>query len=126
MNETRKHIDAAINAALRPAPDFDAFVTEAERAAAAVDKANGAADFLRRCEGRWYMFASSFGPMLSPVLAVAVRSRVGESWAAYIAGVPIRAAEDDALAQAVYMNGTKLAETQARGLFPYVKGEYRQ
>ena len=80
------------------------------------------ADFLSRLAGRRY-WAGNFE--VGAVAAVAVRSRVGGSWAAYIGGVPTMEPETDEQAERVYRLGVKLDEVTARAMFLDVTGEYR-
>ena len=82
------------------------------------------ADLISRIIGRRYWFSGPLGS-LSPVAVVAVRSKVGESWAAFIAGVEPFAREDDDMAINVADLGAKLDEATARAMFPDVEAEYR-
>lgn len=114
--ETRRHLDAAISAALRPQPDLDTFVRETSAAAAS--------QVAERIVGRRYWFASA--PDLAPCYAVAMRSVGSHDWAAYIAGVSMARAEGAELAVQVARFGAKLDETAARAMFPDVDLPYRK
>lgn len=77
--------------------------------------------------GYHYLFAfSGDTPSLAlrPVVVVASRGQVGD-WAAYIAGVQGLGETTPAVQRMVRSEGHKLTESQARGFFPYVEGEYR-
>lgn len=72
----------------------------------------------RKIIGSRYFFTGAEG--LGPVLVVAVHGGA-DDWAAYIAGVPLFASQDDEELQAsVYRWGVKLTEDQATGFFPYI------
>jgi hypothetical protein len=81
-------------------------------------------EFRARVLGRRYWFTGGLGSVY-PVQLVAMRSAGGESWAAYIAGVPVMQPETDALAMQVATLGAKIDEATARAMFPGEPLPYR-